>query len=440
VKRNTYIIVIILAPLLTSYSQNIDSAGFDKEFVKELVFRQFSNILTPKSKNNIGNFAALDLNAAEVNFNGNIKIKNSILGIKVIGGVSDGFLSIFKNTSINTEFGLDIQYNLIDTNYISIQYDDNTFLKYKDQLNKINKDYESREIDIEYSKKILELEIKNDSAKLNMLLNELKKLNGLAKDSLTIIIQKDSLDLKDKKKQLYESPSINVLNYELNNERKNQIKKIKDAVRLAGFKIGWWSIAYGIKNHNFKLFDPTESFNKQIASSSYASQSFRIQYSYYNYTPAAFDSYYYSFGMGLSLDDNLTNLSKLQINETKNYGPTSSDRSVENIYTAYQGKYLNNLKTLSIFSEAYWFLFTGNRVAYHIYPEYRMTDGIKPIINFGIGLLYAFKSQDNMENIINVEVYANLLDLVNNRNSTKNIIVRSDYGLRFIFPINFNLN
>lgn len=66
-------------------------------------------------------------------------------------------------------------------------------------------------------------------------------------------------------------------------------------------------------------------------------------------------------------------------------------------------------------------------------------DKLKPTTNFGFGFLMAFKNKEKTENTINAELYINFQDMANTSDSDNNLVERSNYGLRFTFPINFNL-
>lgn len=437
------IIILTIASISASqlFAQDCKTNGLERPLVKKFINQQFGNLINPQSNNNIGNFASLDLKEAEVNFGGNIFFNNgSILGIKAKGAVSDGFLPVFSNDKLNTKLGIDIQYNFLDFKKKSIIYDNSTCEKYQTLKKKVENEYELKKIEIEKEQKriLLQIEIDKVTKQITSLKTKLSTLTGLSKDSLDIEISKIKQELAFKKSQLENLPSKVALLFELDNWKASEIIKAQTEVKIYGFKLGWFSIGYGITNNAFKLFDGTLTPDKQISKTSYANHSLRLQYSFYNRTPAAYESYFISFGTAFSIQDNFSDLTKVEINETKNYGLNPNDRFITSKYNAYQGAYSKDLKSLSFYSDIYWFLFDDNKGAFHFYPEYKIVESLKPSTNLGFGFLMTFKNKEKTDNIINSELYVNLLDVFDNNNATEKLFTRNGYGIRFTFPINFN--
>lgn len=440
-KRFIIILTIAFISAGQVIAQDYKTKGLEKPLVKKFINQQFGNLINPQSNNNIGNFASLDLKDAEVNFAGNIIFnKGSILGIKAKGAVTDGFLPVFSNDKLNTKLGIDIQYNFLDFKKKSIIYDNSTCEKYQTLRKKVENDYELKKIEIEHGQKkiLLQIDIDKVTKKFNLLESKLSTLIGLSKDSLSVEILKIKQELSFKKSQLENLPSNEAMLFELDNWKASEIIKAQSEVKLYGFKLGWFSIGYGIINNVFKIFDGSLTPDNQIFKTSYANHSLKLQYSFYSRTPAAFESYFVSFGTALSIQDNFSDLTKVEINETKNYGLNPNDRFITSKYNAYQGTYSKDLKSLSFYGDYYWFLFDDNKGALHFYPEYKIVENLKPTTNFGLGFLMTFKNKEKTENIINSELYVNLLDVFENKSETEKLFTRSIYGIRFTFPINFN--
>jgi len=445
-KKILFLIFLTSLALVVNAEVKIDSAKkgeikrLEKPLVKKFINQQFGDLINPQSSNNIGNFASLDLKEAEVNFAGNVIFNNgSILGIKASGAVSDGFLSVFNSNKLNTKLGLDIQYNFLDFRDKSIIYDHSSSQKYQTLKAKVQQDYELKKIEIqkEQKKVLLQIEIQKNTNQIALLNKKLANLKDLTKDSLEIEIMKLKQELEFKKDQLQNLPSQAALLNDLENWKATEILKAQSEVKIKGFKLGWFSIGYGISNNAFKLFDGTLAPDKQISKTNYANHTLKLQYSFYNKTPAAYESYFLSIGSAASIRDNFDELAKVEITEVRNYGLNPNDRSVTSKYNAYQGIYAKDLKSLSIYGDCYWFLFEGNKGAFHFYPEHKIIEGIKPTTNLGFGFLLAFKNKEKTDNIINTELYANLLDVFDTHNASEKIFTRSNYGLRFTFPINF---
>jgi hypothetical protein len=437
------------------FGQDSTKVGLERPQVKRLINQQFANLINPQSSNIIGNFASIDLKEAEVNFAGNIVFKNgSILGFKAKGGATDGFLPIFSNSELNSKVGLDVQYNFLDFKKKSIQYYDDDQIKLQKQKQKIRQDYALKTIDIEYGN--LENELKIE---INKIENEIKKKIKSIEDitnpiETTTKINKDSLNLQKKKIQIELSKQEADLNFknnqlsnltskyaqffELDDWRAKELRKAESELKIYGFKLGWFSIGYGISNNSFRLFNPSLPPDLQISKDNFVGHSLKLNYNIYRLTPAPYESYFISFGVGFSVEDNLSSLKKIELSETKNYGFNPNDRTSVSKYNVFQGTYESNLLTASLNADFYHFLFEDNKAAIHFYPEQKIAKGIEPITNLGLGFLLTFKNQTSSNNIINAEVYASLFDVVNNRNSDNNLLTRSSYGLRFTFPINFN--
>jgi hypothetical protein len=452
-----HFIIILLLLILSqiSFGQDSTKIGLEKPQVKRLINQQFANLINPQSNNIIGNFASIDLKEAEVNFAGNIVFKNgSILGVKAKGEVTDGFLPIFSNSELNSKFGLDVQYNFLDFKKKSIQYYNDDFVKLQKQKQKIRQDYALKTIEVEQGNLENELKIeitKIDSEikkktksieELTILIDTTTKLNkdslNLQKKKLQIELSKQEADLKYKNNQLSNLPSKDAQFFELDDWRAKELRKAESELKIYGFKLGWFSIGYGITNNSFRLFNSSLPPDSQVTKDNFIGHSLKLNYNIYRLTPAPYESYFISFGVGFSVEDNLSNLKKIELSETKNYGINPNDRASISKYNVFQGTYESNLLTASLNADFYYFLFEDNKAAIHFYPEQRIAKGIEPITNLGLGFLLTFKNQTSSNNIINAEVYASLFDVANKRNSDNNLLTRSSYGLRFTFPINFN--
>lgn len=456
--KQEFTLILLLALCLKGYGQVQDtSIHFNQKLVKRLIYKEFANIINPESNNLIGNFASIDTKDAKLDFAGNIVFKNgSILGIKANGGISDGLFSIFSNTEFNTQFGADIQYNFFFHKKKAIEYFRSDHSKYKKQEVKLNQEYKIKKIELEQenAKNELNIEIvkiQSEIKKKEKTVNDIGKLIG----DITITLNKDSLALQKKKlqidlekqnlelvyiqDQLTKIPSKPQQVTELNNWYNLRLDSIESNIKISGFKLGWFSVGYGISNNSFKLFDSSSAFDSQISKHNFLSHSVKLNYNYYRYTPVAYKSYFISIGVKYSFEDNLPSLTKVEISETESYGP-NNERKITDKYNAYKGAYDDGSHTVSFNTHLYYFLFKDNKAAFHIYPEEKIAIGIEPVTNLGFGFLFTFKNKTESGNIVNIEPYANLFDLANNRHSEESLGKRSDYGLRVSFPFNFKSN
>jgi hypothetical protein len=441
--RAINILIIVTISIQSLLAQDCNTAGLEKPLVKKFINQQFGNLISPQSNNIIGNFASLDLKDAEASFAGNIvSKKGSILGIKVRGAVTDGLLPVFSNNRLNSNLGLEVQYNFLDfSKKKKIYYDHFDCEKYIARKRKIEHDYELKKIEIgnEQEKILLQIEIEKADKQILTLENKLRTISGLTEDSLNIEILKLRQNRVFLENQLENLPGKTDLLFKLAMQRNSEISKAQSELRIDGFRLGWFSVGYSMTNNVFKLFDGTLAPDRQISKISFASHSIRFQYSFYCKSPALYKSFFISVGTAFSVQDNFADLTKIEITETTEYGVNSGERSVTSKYNAYTGSYYDNLKSFSVFCNIYWFLFDDNKGALHLYPEYISMERIKPEANLGSGFLMAFKDKETTDNIINAELYAYLSDLFNINGTDENLFKRSGYGIRFTFPINFNL-
>lgn len=453
--KKILLVFLFCTGIFSLYGQDSICSGLERPLVLELINRQFATLVSPGSDHLIGNFASVDLAEAEVNFAGNVVFNNgSVLGVKASGGITDGLLPIFSNTGLNSFFGLDLRYNFLNFQKKSIIYDNAAYHTYNSKKEKILHDYRLKQIEIENEKQKNDLFISIDS--LNHEIAKKEKSIGKLREALTspqeqhadslrfqlkrqeTELEKSKAELSFKEARLKKVPSQNALLFKLDNWKAEEIRKARSDLRLYGFKLGWFSVGYGISNNTFRLFDPAQPFDEQIHLTSFLSHSVHLQYNYYNLTPAAHESYYFSLGASFSLEDNLASLTPVEIKETRNYGPGSDERSVRRKYTAYQGAYDDNLATFSIYSDFYYFLFEDNKGAIHLFPEQKFAAGIESITKLGAGFVMVFKDRSQNNNLVNAEIYIDFYDIGNNRNSEEKLLARSAYGLRFTFPIAFN--
>ena len=449
------LIPILIACLGNIYAQDSIRYGLSDDLVKKLINTHFGNLINPQSNNIIGNFASIDINEAKVNFAGNIVFNNgSVLGVKARGEIIDGLLPVFSNSKLNSGFGMDVQYNFLDCRKKSIIYDNAGYIRYSEKIAKITWEYMVREIEIEYENRKNELNIEINKLQYDLalktkaldIMRSLHETNkNFDRDSLLFQIKRVEIETKKlesellfMREEMITLPSGNALLFEMENRRNEEMRDAGSELEVYGFSMGWFSIGYGIFNNSFRLFDPDLQFDQQLSKASFASPTLRLQYNYYRLTPAAYESYFVSFGTSFSIEDNLTSLTRVQIEETKELGTNPGERQSTVKYSAYSGSYKKDLAALAIYGDFYYFLFADNKGAVHFYPEHMIIRGNKSFTNLGFGFLLTFRNRDNSANLINSEIYIHLSDISGNWHTEEKLISRSTFGLRFTFPIKFS--
>jgi hypothetical protein len=199
-----------MASLINAFSQRVADPSLSVKDFNKIINQQFASLISPISKNNIGNFASLDLKDATVNFNGTSFLKNgSFFGIKATGKVTDGFLPIFSNASLNTDVGIDVQYNFLGLKKRLLFESWSLTAKKRDSLN-IEAEYAIKliEADNNYGKITLQLEIESLTKKASRLSDALTEatspltVNQDKADSIRQAITKINGDIQQKQQDL----------------------------------------------------------------------------------------------------------------------------------------------------------------------------------------------------------------------------------------------
>jgi len=432
-------------------NKKVSEIGFDKVQFRKIINQQFGSLITGVSKTTIGNFVSLDLKETEVSAAGNSIFKNgSVLSYTIAGGVSDGFFPLFSNSKLNSKISVDLQYNSLSfLSKQSVTFTDKSFREFETKKNQLEYDYIEKQRALNNGKEgkrlLIEKNKLNDQvSKLQEQLsshedarNEAVELTELQRDSISYEIgtAKHRIGFID---SVLASPvSINALQVDLRLWRAEELKKMKSAIEIVGFKFGWVSVGYKVKKTDFKTFDSLAVFNTQIRDTNNVSHEVRVQYSFYKYITRINESYFWCVGASLNLSDNFTELTKTEFQEARDYGPNSGDRTTLNKYDAYIGAYKKKLKGVRFYADGYMFFAKDNALAVHAYPELLIKDHQKPLSNLGLGLLFSLKDSKDETAVVNTELYYNFLDLFNTADSEKKVFERNSIGLRFTFPIKF---
>lgn len=418
----------------------LDSTESRLNLAKKTLNQQFTTLITGQSKNSIGNFASFDPTDPTLAFAGSLIGKNgSVLVIKAKGGVSDGLISIFRNSKLNTNISLEAQYNFLSLGKRILQTNVDSTDQYERALEKLEYDYNIKRIAI------------NTSRDLNLMVDKRFKTSKIV-DSLALLIPKETDPVKKsflefdhgKARFLLDSLDNAIHRYDtldelalLHNRVIPQLDKLSLQPAVEGFSFGWFSLAYKVSNNSFRLFYPTAAFSGQLADTSFVSHEVRVQYSYYNWVVDRFRTFFVDAGVAFSYSDNFNALKKIELSETTEYGSTPGGRTQSKKYNAYQGKYYRNLVGLSAYADLFYFFPRNNTSAIHISPEWITQRKEKPVGNLNVGFLMAFKNNKTDGPIVNAELYYKFLDVFKTTESEHRLFERNNIGIRFSFPIQF---
>jgi hypothetical protein len=408
---------------------------------RRLLNQQFTNLITGQSKNSIGNFASLDVKEGEFSFSGSSIFPNySALTVKASGAITDGLASIFSNSRLNTKFTFDVQFNVLSPTAKHITYDETLGKAFRLKERQIESAFrlDTASITLHHQ----ESSLRKKKAALEILSSSLKERMDSSKDKETqdslgyeltkVVIQTDSIG-----KALEEASDTIGLKIDALNRRNHELNGISIKRELDGFGMGWFSIGYKVAGSSFKLFYSSAPFDSQVVSTSFLSHEARIQYSYYKWSASSFESYFWCGGIAISYGDNFSELTKREVADVKNYGPSLNDRTITKKYNVYTGIYKTGIKTLRPYGDVFLFLFKGNCAAVHAYPEVQFTSEEKPLWSMGIGFLVSFRDSKDESAVVNAELYYTEEDLFNSRETTYKLFERNDIGIRFSVPIKF---
>ncbi|MTH13938.1 hypothetical protein [Flavobacterium sp. LC2016-01] len=441
----------------------------NEEFNK-IIQTNFSKLITGQSANNIGSYAGVDIEKTEVTFSPTFILKNgNIVTGKMMGGISDGMYSIFNNSKLNTNISLEVQYHFLFNNQPKIiYYYKNDLDKQREALQKIDKEYKDAliKIDSSFDKKSRIIEnnqLETDNKTADTKIKKLKKLKSDLKDSPIPKVQ-DSVtayrELYDaqitveniKKKQnqakITENDSLNKIFNKLKERLKignaraerlqeNDISKLK----VAGYRFAWFSMSAKLKNDDFRLLNPQEPYEKQITKDNYVSYEFKTQYSYINLNPSKNDkTTYLTSSLTMKYKSNFNDLKKVEVSQTNLTG-TSSNQTRETVekYFAYSGVYKTGITEINADIDFYHFPFRNSSIGFHLFPNSKYTENLKPVYNAGFGVVFPFIDKKKDKSTINAELYYNAVNIFNSKDSDYSLIERNNIGIRLVFPISFNL-
>jgi hypothetical protein len=234
-----------------------------------------------------------------------------------------------------------------------------------------------------------------------------------------------------------------ILEKKIQTLKKDADKKIADIKNYTptGFKIAWLSFSYDILNKRFKLFDPDNSYDKQIIQKNYTAHTVGMQLNYYKSSTYPGESFYLSGGVNFIVDDNKADLTAVNIDETYTITDSLNTRTYGKNCTAYVGKYEAYKGYINPSVNFYYFL-RNNKGAFHVFPDAVYGKKRVPAYNMGLGFMLVVKNKKETEKgLLNAELFFKINDISNNQVLASTYYDRTAIGLKFTFPLNFtNIN
>lgn len=439
--------------------QKTNTALSNKDF-NAIIQTSFSKLITGQTANNVGSYAGVDIEKTEVTFSPTFILENgNIITGKMMGGISDGTYAIFNNSKLNTNISLEVQYHFLYKKIPrTIYYYQSDYDKNIEDNDKIMKDHdkakakilasfdnneriiendklntENKTVDVEIAALKEKLKTPVTSAEEELLTAQIdnktfKKNQNTAKIAENIALNKDY----KKSKEL-----LKIGNIRADKINENDISKLK----VAGYQFSWFSLAYKLKNDEFRLLNPKEIYENQITKDNYISHEFKTQYSYVNLNPTNYKTTYFTSSLTMKYKSNFNDLKKVEVTQTSTIGTSSNQvRETSDKFFAYSGTYKTGITELNVDIDFYHFPFSRSAIGFHIFPKSKYTQNIKPVYNAGFGVVFPFIDKKKDKSTINAELYYNFTNIFNSTDSDYTLIERNNIGIRLVFPINFNLN
>ena len=439
--------VLIIPVMAQSDSvSNQNNKGLTEEEFNRVLNLQFRNLITGQSNNSFGSYASVDINESSATFAPTFPFKKGhILSTRIKGGVTDGFLPVFKNSSLNTNVSFGAGYHFLLRQKQSLTYSSKKLRDINKKRTEIMETFSKDSLKITYAN--IPRELKKLDAEKNKLETEIKmyeqKLTQASgreeQDSLNYKAGLLKLKLKSVKRQRKEMEDDSWKNKqfgELLNKRAKALKEAdKSNLNISGFQFGWLSAEYQLRNDDFILFDPELDFADQVHDESFLSHQLKLQYSYYKWSDRNFETFYVTAGITYKYRNNLGELSSSEITETVDYDTTENKRTISSKYTVYTGNYREDINELLIDGHIYYFVFSRYPLGLHFNPGVRFTEGSVPVYNAGCGIVFSFKNVKDKKSVVNAELYYDFRDVFKAKGSSSNKL-----GLRFAFPVDFNTN
>lgn len=449
-----------------AYSQP-NKFGVDLEDTKSLLTNEqfdkliqtsFSKLITSQSTNSVGSYAGFDIEKTDVTFNTSFILKNgNIINGKMSGGITDGMYSLFSNSKLNTNIAFEFQYHFFNNkNTRVLCYYKADLEKQRETDNKINNDWNEANDKInnnfEVNTLILENEkLTNENKIIDTEIRELRARLTKAKLKSFINSLKAQINLKDfKKNQNLKKISENIIRIKSFNPLNEKLKignlraeKLQDndiaKLKIVGYRFSWLSLTYKFKNDEFRLLNLEETYDNQITKENYISHELKGQFSFLDLKSYNNKATYFTSSVAIKYKSNFNDLKKVEVTETTSVGSNSSIvRETNEKYIAYEGTYRTDIAQINVDIDFYYFPFSRNAFGFHIFPNSKYVQRIKPVYNAGFGLVYPFIDKKKDKSLLNIEVYYNIVNLFNSKKSDYDLIERNDIGLRLVVPVNFN--
>lgn len=318
----------------------------------KIINKEFNSVINSSGKTTIGNYASADFKMGNIAFNATKMFKNGhMLSLNINGGITDGFFSIFTQNKVNSNVGLDLKFNIrLKSGSISF---------HTHEIEKLNRMFRNNKLDSALSETIFNHDSILLQSKMNLIKIEINSIIFNLKENNLSPEQKANFEYLVALKNLQkDSLQFRLQTLPLKSDVKESAKGKKDKANSAAvsrFKytdilFHWFSVGGGFHKNNFNQFNPKFSaLDSQLTEQNFVVWSATVEYNLYKWNQYSKPTFYLLYGAKGSIDDNLSDLSKVEINDTHIYGDSKNQRTSTKKYNAYKGDYKTKLISAKLY-------------------------------------------------------------------------------------------
>jgi hypothetical protein len=425
-----------------------DNTGLDAGTFEGIINQRFSALVSPASEGIPGTFLGLEIKEAQATATQTfVAASGRAWTLSARGGVNDGVVAIVNDATLTPKFGATVQFHALGRGMRALRYTATSCDSLKATVRKAEATHASRVAEIRAHAVNVQYRIDTTAlaAKLAKINAELAKRHpdsmktasdrltrdSLVLDSARIAVQRiwrDSIPRHDETTELLA----------VTNDRNKAYQAAAKLVDVRGFSIAWWSFGLSFDNVTYNLFDPVAALDAQISKGTHLTKTLSVTYSRLTQSEGDYESRYLGISARAGWENNLADLMKVEITDRTQFGAPPAERISEKKTTAYQGAFNGDVETLRLSLDYYQFVAKNDRVAVHLFPAFLAKNGQTGEVAAGIGVLLSSRDATKKTASLNAELFFNVPDLGNVRDSDKGPWKRGVLGLRLTFPINFS--
>ena len=206
----------------------------------------------------------------------------------------------------------------------------------------------------------------------------------------------------------------------------------------------WLSAVGNVGRKKYYTFTDSAPFSEQLKDTTFLTYSFGVELNLLNFSSRKQSllinkhppAHILSLGLLYLRNNNIDDLSTLELSESRKYSVSDSSHSLSKKYNVYTDT-ITEYTAGKIYASYYYFFGKTRNYAAHLFPDIEFRSMGKNPLNIGFGLLMAVKNKkDNA--IFNVELYAKWIDVANELQlEEQTTFKRNMIGLNIGVPLNF---